>query len=105
MYIQVINFHLKGMTDAEYRALCDQLAPSIAQTPGMIAKVWLANPATNTYGGVITWRDRAAMEQFMGSDVFAAIAAHPNIDGVTSTDFGVLEEPTRITNGLAGVAA
>ena len=41
--------------------------------PGLISKVWLANPATNTYGGVYTWRDRASMEAFARSELFQGI--------------------------------
>lgn len=55
MHIQIVNFNLKGVSEADYRALCDQLAPAFAVMPGLISKVWLADAATNTYGGVYTW--------------------------------------------------
>src|SRR5689334_11436841 len=51
MYVQVVNFNLKDTTDQEYRALCDQDAPVFGAMPGLIAKYWLADPETNTYGG------------------------------------------------------
>jgi quinol monooxygenase YgiN len=100
MHIQVVNFRLKDMSETEFRTLCDQIAPTIAGIPGLISKVWLSSPATNTYGGVYTWKDREAMEQFAQSELFAAIASNPNFAGITSTDFGVLEGPTRETYGL-----
>jgi quinol monooxygenase YgiN len=105
MHVQIVHFRLKDLTDEAFRALCDELAPAFAAVPGLLAKVWLASPATNTYGGVYTWRDRQAMEDYTGSELFAAVVAHPHFAGVTSTDFGVLEGPTRITCGHAGVAA
>ncbi|MGH2351700.1 MAG: YdhR family protein [Chloroflexota bacterium] len=103
MHVQIVSFRLKDLTEAEFRTLCDQLAPTWAAVPGLISKVWLANPATNTYGGVYTWRDRQAMEQYTRSELFAGLAVHPNLADLASTDFGVLEGPTRVTHGLAGL--
>ena len=105
MHIQVVNFNLKGMREEEFRKLCDQLAPAFAEIPGLMSKVWLANAATNTYGGVYTWRDREAMIAFTKTDLFASVVSHPNFSAITSTDFSVLEDPTRVTKGLAAVAA
>src|SRR5947209_5085210 len=52
MYVQVVNFNLKDTTEQEYRAVCEQEAPLFGELPGLIAKYWLADPETNTYGGV-----------------------------------------------------
>lgn len=71
--------------------------------PGLISKVWLANASTNTYGGVYTWEDREAMEQYRESELFSAVATNPHFAEVSSTDFGVLEGPTSVTRGLAAV--
>ena len=103
MHIQVVNFHLNDLSDAEYRALCDKAAPAVADVPGLISKVWLENRSTNTYGGVYTWEDREAMEQYRESELFGAVAANPHFAEVSSTDFGVLEGPTSVTRGLAAV--
>lgn len=104
MHIQVFNFQLKHMTEVEYRVACDELAPAFAAVPGLLTKVWLANPETNTYGGVYTWRDRRAMEDFATTELFAAVLNHPNLDGITSKDFAVIEAPTHVTRGLAAAA-
>jgi heme-degrading monooxygenase HmoA len=105
MYVQVVTFHLKDLPEEAYRQACDQMAPAIADVPGLISKVFLANAATNTYGGVYTWRDRDAMESFQASDIFQGVLANPNLVDVRSDEFGVLEEPTRIARGLAAIAA
>ena len=63
MHVQIVQFHLRDLTDEAFRALCDELAPTLAAVPGLLSKVWLASPATNTYGGVYTWRDRAAIHR------------------------------------------
>jgi len=105
MHIQIINFHLKDVSEADFRALCDEVAPAFAEVPGLISKVWLANRTTNTYGGVYTWATREAMEEYAKSDLFKAVATNPNLADITSIDFDVLEEPTSVTRGLVGVPA
>ena len=99
MHIQMINFQLSGVTEAEYVALCDELAPAFAAVPGLVRKVWLANSDTGTYGGVYVWRDRQAMEDFIKTELFESVEKHPALTAITSRDFGVLEGPTKVTRG------
>ena len=105
MHIQIINFQLNGISEEEYSNLCDQLASAVAHLPGLISKVWLVNSDTNTYGGVYTWRDRQAMENFTKTDLFKSVATHPSLANITSKDFSVMPGPTRITQGLVGELA
>ena len=105
MHIQVLNFNLKEMSEGEFLKMCDELAPAFASIPGLISKVWLTDTARNTYGGVLTWRDRHAMEAFTKSDLFHAVATNPHLANLNSKDFGVLEGPTRVTHGLVAVTA
>jgi hypothetical protein len=104
VHIQIINFHLKELSDAEFRDVCDELAPAFAGVPGLVSKVWLANPTANTYGGVYTWASRAAMEEYCKSELFASVARNPRFESIASADFDVLEGPTRVTRGPAEVA-
>jgi hypothetical protein len=99
MHVQIINFRLKGVTEADYAGLCDSLAPSFAAVPGLVRKVWLANSGTGVYGGVYVWRDKQAMEDYAKTELFNSVATHPNLEDITSTDFGVLAGPTQVTNG------
>lgn len=99
MHVQIITFGLKGVSEADYAGLCDELAPSYAAAPGLVRKVWLANSETGTYGGVYVWRDKQAMEEFAQTDLYHSVATHPNLENVTSTDFGVLLGPTGVTRG------
>jgi hypothetical protein len=101
VHIQIVNFHLNGIDEAQYRAACGQDAPTIAAIPGLVSKVWLADQATNTYGGVYTWRDRQAMEDFLDSELFRELSGDPIVTDLSSRDFGVLEGPTQVTRGLA----
>jgi heme-degrading monooxygenase HmoA len=105
MHIQIVNFNLKDLSDRDYRTACDGWAPAFAAVPGLISKVWLADEATNTYGGVYSWADRAAMEAFASSDLFKAVVGNPNLVNITSRDFSVLEGPGVVTQVRVPVAA
>jgi heme-degrading monooxygenase HmoA len=101
MHIQVINFRLRGISDSDYRTLCDQLAPSFRDVPGLVSKVWLARPEDQTYGGVYTWESRQAMAAFTTTELFKSVLTHPNLADIQSADYAVLAEPTRVTRGVA----
>ena len=73
--------------------------------PGLTEKIWLANAETGIYGGVYIWEDRSALERFTQSDLFKAVASHPNLADITATDFSVMEAPTRVTSRKAVQAA
>lgn len=105
MIVQIVNFNLRDMSEADYRSACDGLAPELARVPGLISKVWLADEASNTYGGVYTWVDRQAMDAFARSDFFKAFATNPNFATITSSAFGILEGPSRVTRASTTIAA
>lgn len=105
MHIQIVTFKLNGIREDDYQKMCDAVAPAIADVPGLISKVFLANGQTNTYGGVYTWRDPESMLAFTRSEIFAAVANNPQLSDLRSTDFAVLAAPTRATRGLVAVAA
>jgi len=101
MHIQIINFNLKDATEQQYLNICDELAPTFGSMPGLLTKFWLADRASNVYGGVYVWKDRAAMDAYMASEVAAAVVSHPNLTNISSKDFDVLLAPTRVTRGVS----
>jgi heme-degrading monooxygenase HmoA len=104
MHIQITTFNLEGISEEDYRKLCETVAPAFADLPGLISKTWLANPETNTYGGVYVWRDREAIEAYEKTDLFKGLGANPHFENVSVKDFAVLEDPTHVTRGLDKVA-
>jgi len=96
-HIQVVTFQLAGLEPETYRAHAEAAAPAFTEIPGLRAKAWLANPATNTYGGVYAWESRAAMDAYVGGPIFRALLANPAMARVTTHDFAVLERPTEVT--------
>jgi hypothetical protein len=99
MYMQVVTFQLDGIDEAAYRARVDQIAPVFAGLPGLRGKIWLADHRTNTYGGIYTWDDEAAMTAYQRGEVFRGLQADPHLTGLVSRDFSVLADPTKVTGG------
>jgi hypothetical protein len=102
--ILIINFSL-ATTEAEYRKMCDEVAPAFAAVPGLVSKVWLADRANGVYGGIYTFENGAALDTYLASDLLAQAAANPAFVDVAVRRFEVLSGPTAITHGLAGAAA
>ena len=101
MHIRVVNFDLVGISEEDYTHQAEMLAPAFAGLPGLVSKTWLADAATNTYGGVYLWRDREAMESYRTSDIYKGMLANPHFRNVSAKDFAVLENPTSVTRGAA----
>jgi Putative mono-oxygenase ydhR len=100
MHIQIVNFQLKDLTEDAYKVMCDELAPAFGALPGLISKVWLADAATKTYGGVYAWETRADGDRFKQSDLFQAVRTNPQLTELTLREYGVLEGPSAITRGI-----
>jgi len=105
VYMQVVTFGLNGISVSEFHELCDSLVETWAEIPGLVSKVWIENVETNSYGGIYTWESRAAMEAFVQSELFQAVAANPHFSDAGFQSFEVLASPTRITRGFAAVPA
>jgi heme-degrading monooxygenase HmoA len=105
VHIQIVNFRLEGMSGEDYRGIAEAMAPAFANLPGLVSKTWLADPETNTYGGVYVWQSREAMDEYKETDIYKGMATNPRFADVSVKDFAVLENPTSVTRGPAGVAA
>jgi hypothetical protein len=77
MEIVIINFALDGMTRQDYELLCEQIAPAFAAVEGLRSKVWLADPDTNTYGGVYSFASGADVDAFFASQLAADVGLIP----------------------------
>jgi len=98
MHIQLVTYALRGISDADLRAGAEAAAPAFAALPGLESKVWLADRASGTYGGLYTWESEAALRAYLDGPLFASMRESPTLAGVRSRAFAVLPEPTRITS-------
>src|SRR5689334_490448 len=101
MYIQIVNFNLRNTTPADFERFCVDTASQFAALAGLISKVYLSDPESNTFGGIYTWQDKNACDNYKQSDLFNAVGTHPGLMNVSSREFSVLEAPTRVTRGLS----
>ena len=92
MHAQVVTFGLNDITEEQFRKAAEADAPTFANLPGLLAKVWLRDPETNTYGGLYLWADQEPYERYIEGEVFNAIRTDRHLTNVESRDFGVFED-------------
>lgn len=105
MRVLIVNFELVNMTDAELRQIADELAPAFRGVAGLERKYWLADEATNTYGGAYIFESHEAVEAYLASDIVAGIKSNPHFTNVSIREFGILEGPTALTMPALTAAA
>ena len=97
MHAQVVTFGLDGITEEQFREARGSDAPTFANLPGLLAKIWLRDPERNTYGGLYVWADQEAYERYIKGEIFNALKADQNLKNFESRDFGVFDDLTSIT--------
>jgi hypothetical protein len=105
MEMLIVTFRLNELDDATYRANVEVMAPIFLDVPGLLGKTWLADPTSQTYGGVYAFVDRQSLEAYLASDIMRSMRADPHLNGIETRAFGTIEGATRITHGLLPVAA
>lgn len=105
MDVLIVNFELAGITDAEYRQQVESIAPMFTQVPGLVSKIWLADAATNTYGGVYVFADASSRADYLASDIVTSMKANTNFTNLATREFGTIEEATAITGGPLAASA
>jgi hypothetical protein len=103
MQLLIVTFNLKDLSDEDYRQACVDEAPSFAALPGLVSKTWLADEATNTYGGVYAFEDGNRLDAYLGSDLFKGFATDPTLPNLSVRAFEILDAPGAITRGLAAM--
>ena len=105
MNVLIVNFTLEGISEEQYHAMCDDIAPAFAAVPGLASKVWLADREAGVYGGVYVFESAEAADEFLSSELCAGVGSPPGLAGSTVKRFGVLAGPTSTTRGLVATLA
>ena len=101
MHAQLITYQLSDISQAEYlEQMVEPDAPVLANVPGLVSKIWLADEDKNAFGGFYLWENRTAMEDFMHSDLVKAVVSRPFVKNVSSVDFDVNQNASLVTRGL-----
>jgi hypothetical protein len=104
MYARIVTFRLNGLTAAEYRHHAAAVAPAFTTWTGLLAKVWIADEDSGTYGGVYLFADQASADRSRDTDVYRAMATNPVFADLAVREFDVLDEPTAITAAVFAAA-
>ncbi len=102
MYVRIITFRLDGLDAAAYRAHTEQLAPTFAEWPGLVRKVWLADGPEGRYGGFYLFTDQTAADASRDTEVFRGMTANPHFADLRVEEFAVLDAPTATTTPVNG---
>jgi hypothetical protein len=86
-----------GATAEEYTAANAGEAPAFAEVQGLLAKIWIADPDSNTFGGIKLFSDRAALDAYLESDLFKSIIEDPSVEDMSYRRYRVIEELTAKT--------
>jgi putative monooxygenase ydhR len=108
MEAMVVTFKTEASQE-QFTAANAENAPVFAEVDGLLAKIWIADPESGTYGGIYFLRDRTALDAYLESDLFEHIRTEPSFEGTSWRCYQVLDELTASSQpGLqivGGVAA
>jgi hypothetical protein len=99
MHIRIVTFSLDGIDETEYREVAKALAPAFAAWTGLRSKSWLADPDTNTYGGVYVFESADDADASRETELWEQMWTSPAFTDVQVREFATLEEPTAVTAG------
>lgn len=80
----------------------DKLAVPIANVPGLIWKMWLANPDTNSFAGLYLFECEKALHKFFDGPIAAEISKKPEFANVDMKSYDVMEAPSLIGRSPLG---
>ena len=104
----IVTFQTHGSQE-QFTAATAEHAPVFAEVDGLLAKIWIADPESEIYGGIYLFRDRTALDAYLESDLFESIRSEPSFEGTSWRCYQVLDELTAGTQPgiqiVGGVAA
>ena len=80
------------------KAFLDGAQP-IADTPGLLWKVWLMNEAEHTAGGIYLFECEGTLEAYLAGPIVAGLKSSPVLSDISVKVFDVLDRHTAITRG------
>lgn len=92
-----IDFSDTRPVEGDKTAILTPLAQNIAQTPGLIWKIWTENPVTQEAGGIYLFEDEASLDAYLA--MHTARLQGMGIGQINAKKFQVNEPLTQITKG------
>lgn len=104
MRVMVAEFNYT-FSDSDLRAAAQALAGNFAEIPGCFEKTWLLDAGAKVCGGVYKFRDQAAVDAYLASELWKGVESTPQFQNFRVRVFEAMEGPTEITHGLPAAAA
>lgn len=96
MHIRIVTFSLDIPAD-DYVDHATAIAPTFSSWPGLLAKWWLGDAASGTYGGVYVFATKADADHSRDTDLYREMHTNPAFKNVTVREYDLLDTPTAIT--------
>ena len=77
MRIRIVTFSFDGPAD-DYIHYATDIAPAFQSWPGLLAKWWLGDAASGTYGGVYLFATQADADRSRDTDLFRDMNTDPS---------------------------
>jgi hypothetical protein len=100
MRIRIVTFTLDVPADDYVRHATD-IAAAFRSWPGLLAKWWLGDAASGTYGGVYLFATQGDADRSRGTGLFRDMTTNPAFHDLTVHEYDLLDAPTAITAGTA----
>ncbi len=72
-------------------------AQPIADTPGLLWKVWLMNEADHATGGIYLFESEGAVQDYLNGPIVASLKSSPDVSDITVKVFDVLGAHSAVT--------
>lgn len=97
LMILQIDFLDTRTNTGDKAAALTSLAHAIAETPGLVWKIWTENPDTQEAGGIYLFEDEASLDAYL--DLHTTRLKGMGIEQINAKKFQINEPLTAITRG------
>lgn len=95
---QILQVNVKfSIPRADLETAWLDAAQPIADTPGLLWKVWLMNEKESEAGGIYLFENEAAIQAYLDGPIVAALKASPAISDISAKVFGVMPYHSSMT--------
>src|ERR1051325_8325319 len=95
---QILQVNLNfSIPRADLEAAWLGFAQPIAETPGLVWKVWLMNEQEKEAGGIYLFESAEAARAYATGPLVAALKASPVVSNISAKTFDVLAEHSAVT--------
>ena len=102
MQVLVVNYELSDMSLEDHAQLGSDVVGNFApgKINGLIGKTFIGNIKRGVFGGVYYFTDQASVDDYLASDLWKGIVAHPNLVNFKNESYSIAAI-SNVSNGFA----